>query len=454
MFIYTGQDNPKIPSLRKVDEEVTSLLRMVSMPMVGGYQDISLMLQKPWPAYIDPEPELLWRPVDRSTRQPQPQLQPQPTAQGRTDLRQLPGKYSVLNGPHKYSSPALVNTPLHLKTHHLNLLNAGKSYNTWKGESNTGRHVQKIEQTHGICLDFPWDLGKASNYVVASSQDGLTASTIRVYLARVRSLHSRYGSVPEFESRQLSVLLKGAAQLEQQRNSKQRLCVSPELMRVAKDTIELSRKSEQWKALMWLLFTWFWIGAFRSDDILQDSPSAFSPETSLLKRNVSSRTDSLGGGKTITYLKVFVPSPKQRKGNGGVYTELLPTSNWFCPVSAYRRYCEANEDWGSDLPLIHLNGVLYTKKDFNRDLRVIFGGKIGPNEQLTSHSFRSGVISALARAGATEEVMKSQTDHSSSAFRAYLKLGRSARLSQQMSVITLLEDLAGKDFGANNMIVE
>ena len=443
-----GQDNPKLPSLKKVDEEITGLFRMLAMPMVRGYQDVASILQKPWPAYVEPEPELIWRPVDRNKQQ-----QDAPPPQGRTNFRRLPGKYSQLNGPHSLSSPALSHTPMHLRSHHLALLNSMKSFNTWKGESSTGRHVSKIEQKYSINLDFPWTLAEANNYIVASSMDGLSSASLRVYVARIRALHARYGLEPEFGMWQVTNLLKGVAHLENRDSSKERLSVTPELMKYAKNCIELSQKGECWKSLIWMLFTWFWIGAFRSDDLLPSSPTAFCPETDLLKRNVSSRTDHLGGGKTVTYLKIFIPSPKHKKGSGGMTVELLPSGNWFCPVEAYSRYSKATQDWGDEMPLAHLDGALYTAKMFNKDLKNIFKGKMGPGEQISSHSFRSGVVSALARTGASEELLKSQTDHSSSAYRAYLKLGRAARLSQQLEVISTLEDLAEKNFGEDNLVV-
>ena len=449
MFIYTGQDDPKLPSIRKTDEEITGLLRMVNMPMVGGYQDVAKMLDKPWPAYIEGDPELLWRPTERK----QPPVQQQP--QGK-NLRRLPGKYSQENGPHDLSSPALVNTPVHLRPRLLAILNSSKAYRTWKGESSTGRHVLKIEQDHGLNLDFPWSVEKASNYIVASSLDGLAASTILVYVSRVRSLHSRHGLQPAFTIKQVANLIKGAAQVEAQPESAvNRICITPELMKYAKDFIDSSRRPDSWKALIWMLFCWCWLGAFRSDDLIHDSPSAFCPETSLLKNNVHRRTDYLGQGRSVSYLKVWIPSPKHKRGSGGVWVELLPTLNWFCPVGAFTRYLETSESWEGNLPLVHRKGALYTKAEFNRDLKLIFKSKIDfASESITSHSFRAGVISALARAGASEDLLKSQTDHSSSAYQSYLKLGRSSRLSQQAAVISTLEDLANNNFGYNNLLVD
>ena len=448
IFIYMGQDNPKLPSIKKTDEEISTLLRMVNMPMVGGYQDVASTLKGSWPVYIESEPELLWRPT--GGKQPP---NPQPTGK---DLRQLPGKYCQQNGPYNLDSTVLTNTPVHLRSQHVALLNASKAYRTWKGESSTGRHVMKVEQEHNLNLDFPWDLSKANNYIVAASLDGLAASSLTVYVSRIRALHLRQGLQPNFSLKQVSGLIKGAAQLESQPEyPRNRICVTPELMRHARNSIQLAPRPESWKALIWLMCTWCWLGAFRSDDLIHDSPTAFCPETSLLKKNITVKTEYLGQGTSVTYLKVWVPAPKHKRGSGGIWIELLPSANWFCPVKAFVQYKENSVNWGGDKPLLHLNGSLYTKSRFNSDLKYIFNSKVDfDREQITAHSFRSGVISALARAGASEDLLKSQTDHSSSAYQSYLKLGRASRLGQQRKVMSTLEDLAEGNFGSDSLLVK
>ena len=447
IFVYMGQDNPKIPTIKKTDEEISTLLRMVSMPMVGGYQDVASTLKGSWPVYIESEPELLWRPAGKQPPSPQPTGK---------DLRLLPGKYCQQNGPYSLDSVVLSNTPAHLRSHHVALLNASKAYRTWRGESSTGRHVMKVEQEHNLNLEFPWDLSKANNYIVAASLDGLAASSLTVYVSRIRALHIRQGLQPNFSLKQVAGLIKGAAQLEVQPEvPKNRICITPELMKHARNSIQLAPRPDSWKALMWLMCTWSWLGAFRSDDLIHDSPTAFCPETSLLKRNIIVKTEYLGQGTTVTYLRVWVPSPKHKKGSGGIWIELLPSDNWFCPVQAFVQYKDNSVNWGEDKPLLHLNGSLYTKSRFNNDLRYIFNSKVDfDREQITAHSFRSGVISALARAGASEDLLKSQTDHSSSAYQSYLKLGRSSRLGQQRKVMSTLEDLAMGNFGSDSLLVK
>ena len=61
---------------------------------------------------------------------------------------------------------------------------------------------------------------------------------------------------------------------------------------------------------------------------------------------------------------------------------------------------------------------------------------------VSSHSFRSGLATAMARHGYSDEEIQRQGRWASAAFLSYLKLGRSTRLQQQERLAEAMAKIA------------
>ena len=93
-------------------------------------------------------------------------------------------------------------------------------------------------------------------------------------------------------------------------------------------------------------------------------------------------------------------------------------------------------DLDPDLPVFRReSGALLTPSEFNACLKEMLSDKISYSEgYVTSHSFRAGLASIMARLGYDNSQIMIQGRWRSDAFLRYLKLGRATRLTDQFSL--------------------
>ena len=124
---------------------------------------------------------------------------------------------------------------------------------------------------------------------------------------------------------------------------------------------------------------------------------------------------------------------------------------FFCPVQAYLKMSKKSSGSTED-PLFDLGGQLLTALSLNKILKQALTGEVDYDEKVSGHSFRAGVTSALARCGASDDLIRSQGRWNSAAYEAYIKLGRSVRLSQQSQVAEMLMELSASNFGKGVLV--
>ena len=87
------------------------------------------------------------------------------------------------------------------------------------------------------------------------------------------------------------------------------------------------------------------------------------------------------------------------------------------------------------------DGRNYTGTEFNRDLKAILEGEIDYKEgKITSHSFRSGLASWMAKCGYSDEQIQLTGRWKSSAFLKYIKRSRAIRSKQAESLVNNLAE--------------
>ena len=84
-------------------------------------------------------------------------------------------------------------------------------------------------------------------------------------------------------------------------------------------------------------------------------------------------------------------------------------------------------------------GMCYEKAQLNKDLKTMLGPWIRYGGKISSHSFRAGLASALARGGVNDAEIKSMGRWTSEAFKRYVLLPRLTRCRMAKNVMKLLK---------------
>ena len=122
-------------------------------------------------------------------------------------------------------------------------------------------------------------------------------------------------------------------------------------------------------------------------------------------------------------------SPKEARGNPvPIVVEVFATGDLLCPVSAYLRYVDlvGITRLNSAAFRVPVCGVAYRHRRFNEDLRKLLSPHIKYG-RISSHSFRAGLSSLMAKKGFPESEIKAVGRWSSEAFIRYIKSGRLVR---------------------------
>ena len=147
--------------------------------------------------------------------------------------------------------------------------------------------------------------------------------------------------------------------------------------------------------------------------MLSKTETTFDPDFDLLGKNVSCSTDAMGK-KT---LHVTLKCPKESKSKVATIVDVFQNDGPLCPLAAWDLWHKESTHT-PDLPMFRLkNGSPLTGAKMNFWLKKTVGRytdkEIG---KFTTHSFRIGLASELARGGCSDEEIKSAGRWSSRVF--------------------------------------
>ena len=297
---------------------------------------------------------------------------------------------------------------------------------------------------------MPWSVSTTIKFVVYARHQhmpNLKASTIKNYLAGIRMQHLMRGYLrvclkPDI----VKLMLSGAENLDaiqaRLEKKKVRQPVTWEIMKTIRQRLHEVRGSKAWKTRVWLTSAVAFSGSFRIHELLAKNKMSFSPTADLLGKSVQKKTWSKDG-KSKTYLEVYLAHPKEARLSKGILVDVFAiegVESWACPVRAYDAYMRTGCQGGAEQPLIQSeDGSNYTGADFNKDLKFLLAGKVDYKEgSVTSHSFRAGLASWMARAGYSDQEIMLTGRWKSEAFLNYVKTPRAARAAQAEELITRL----------------
>ena len=321
----------------------------------------------------------------------------------------------------------------------VNMGNSALAQSTWRAYNTAERAVKRCEEDVGTILRMPWGEKEAIIFTWWLMKRNLASSTITQYFSGIRNAHKRANLEPKgLDSILVKTMLKGKSNTEEPR--KQKIAMTPGLLLALKRFIIRCRLPLEDKLLVWAMCTLMYSGSLRGGEIMGEEDDEFDPRNILMEEDVRIKVVRTGEGRMTKMVSCIIKNPKELPGTVNLEIEMFKTEGKFCPVAAVEKL-RRNRKGNKDKPFMtRKNGKIVTKKWLNGFLRQALGRIVDyEKETVSSHSFRAGVATAMARCGYSDEEIQRQGRWRSEAFLKYIRLGRSQRLEQQR---TLAEKLA------------
>ena len=330
--------------------------------------------------------------------------------------------------------------------------NFGLSQGSWKTYGTVDRHLITCSRETGRCLQFPLSPADVLTFLAWLINRGLRANTVQVYLSGLRMSHitSGFFGVRLYEDI-VTHMVRGLKQRDlvgdKVKGKVGRLPVTMDIMTKLRVAIRKSKWDMDKKRLVWAVCCLAFNGSFRIHELLSRETRSYDPTSTLLKRDVTlARCEDKESRLETEVLQVYLKSPKEARLSDGVVVDLFSTSSFFCPVVAYRKYLDSLPFLPADnSPIFRTSGGAgYTGAGFNLDLRSLLRGQVDyARGKITSHSFRAGLATEMARLGYEDQEIMNIGRWRSSAYLDYVKCPRVKRMRVAKQLASSL--LAGRN---------
>ena len=451
IFFLCLRQPPKLPTRRAVAMEVTAFMNkrsgrcrwqrtniVISEVFEGTkkYKDMEVAVEGvtvKWPTMVGPE----GGPQTGERRRP---------TKCRTAVSVERPKYGKLGG-FETRMVRRLSLPRELERLAVDMCNASLARNTWRSYSSAERAAMKCEDDTGVNMSPPWGEAQAVTFATYCINRNLAASTIRQYLSGIKACHSRMGfKLEAYDSFILRAVMKGRGNTEGAR--KQKVPMSPGLMMMLREKIKLSRMAPADKTMVWAVAVCLYAGSLRGGEMLGDVEGQYDPKNIMMTEDIAIKKVRCGDGTWRKMVSARVKNPKELKGLTTIEVEMFQNGGFMCPVRAVERALKYSRA-GRPFATLSSGGVM-TKGGLNKMLRRVFEGTVDYEiNTISSHSFRSGLATAMARQGYSDEEIQRQGRWKSAAFLSYLKLGRSTRLAQQQKLAEDMDKIARSEIEEN-----
>jgi hypothetical protein len=306
---------------------------------------------------------------------------------------------------------------------------------TWARHNSAWNRLQEFAKHMG--KEIVWPLCARTILDFASWCDeelGLQSSTIRAYihsLSRVQQMmgyeNVSIGKIPLLED-----FLKGCENVPRvtvgrARKKLQRKAVSFSLLRLLVHQVGKSDWSLYKKCKVWAAYLLGFFGAMRVGEILPSSKKGFDPRSVLLWKDLKFPADGT--------MRVKVKSPKVTTPGGDEIVLFSYPRKGMCPIEAIKSLQSEAERLGlreEGMPIFREEtGENWIRAHYQKDLESLMKrvGVLKEGEQVTGHSFRSGIASLLASSPSTQhvEALKEWGRWRSSAYQSYTRHHVSSR---------------------------
>ena len=313
--------------------------------------------------------------------------------------------------------------------------NFGLSQGSWKTYGTVDRHLAACRLDTGRCASFPLEPADVLTFLGWLIHRNIRATTVQVYLSGLRMSHLTKGffGITIYEDI-ITHMVRGLKHRDLVKDkiagAAGRLPVTLEILTKIRVAVRKSSWDMARKRLVWAVCCLAFNGSFRVHELLSRENRSFDPTSTLLKRDVKV-SSCLDGNVSCEVLEVYLKSPKEARLSDGVMVDLFATSSFFCPVVAYKKYIASLPFLLSETsPLFRTTcGAGYTGSNFNRDLKMLLSDKIDYSKgKITSHSFRAGIATEMAKLGFKDEDIMNIGRWKSSAYLCYVKTPRIKRM--------------------------
>lgn len=324
----------------------------------------------------------------------------------------------------------------------LDMANCSLARSTWRAYSTAERAAERCQQELNVALNMPWREKEAIVFAAWCIKRNLASSTIKQYTSGIKAAHRRENMpVDAWESQLLKAVLKGKENVEEPR--KQKVAMTPGLLLEIKRHIIRSSIPYVDKCTIWAVCTLMYSGSLRGGEAMGDQEETFDPRNILMEEDVRIKSLRLVDGRRVKMVSCKVRNPKELPGTREVEIEMFQTKNKYCPVQAVEKLKEARRGNEGRPFASRSSGRIMTKAFLNKFIKEALQNVVDYEKwTVSSHSFRAGVATGMARAGYSDEEIQRQGRWRSEAFLKYIRLGRAQRLEQQQKLAEELAQIA------------
>ena len=259
-------------------------------------------------------------------------------------------------------------------------------------------------------------------FVAYLGEKGLGHSTIKTYLAAVRSLQVNYGFDSPFVSSmpKLDRVMKGTkvAQGKLGRAPRRKLPITPTILRQIRS--QWARVGVDYEdTMLWAAATICFFGILRAGELLMDRRSGFDPSQHLALEDVA--TDDK---RQPTMIQITLKHSKTDPFRKGVDIVVGTTGNDLCPVKALLDYLGMRG--GAPGPLfMWRDGTSLTRSHFVTKVREALAAlNYTQTTQYSGHSFRAGAATTAAAMRVEDSLIKTLGRWESAAYLLYIRIPR------------------------------
>lgn len=245
---------------------------------------------------------------------------------------------------------------------------------------------------------------------VSHLSDRVQASTIKVYLAGVRSLHLEQGFKNPLENcLRLEQVIRGIKR-KQGMTTRPRLPITADIMRRIHDILDLSNYSD---ALFWAASCTGFFGFLRCGEFTTTSP-AFDPKIHL-------SVDDIQVDRSVnpTVVLLRIKASKTDQFRQGHTLRIGTTGSAVCAVRALMGFLHLRGGKPGAL-FAHQSGEPLTRKTFLTWLKGALA-RLGITGKYSGHSFRIGAATTAALAGIPDHLIKTMGRWLSNAYQLYIR---------------------------------
>lgn len=238
------------------------------------------------------------------------------------------------------------------------------------------------------------------------------ASSAKVYLAAVRSLHISQGyNDPFVNLPRIPLVVRGLRRAKSFEPKAPKLPITALVLHTVKMQLDLSNFND---IMFWAACCCAFFGFLRAAE--------FIPPSSGFSSRIHLSSDSITIDKSPVPDKVFLQlrySKTDQFGKG--YTVVLARADSaLCPVTALMTFMRLRGSRAGPL-FIHADGSFLTRQKLNTRLQQLLAAA-GWNGRCTLHSFLIGAASTAASLGFPDYLIKALGRWSSEAYQVYIKL--------------------------------